>query len=128
MERVRLTELSSRKSHQVSGGQQRRMGIAGALTHSSELILMDEPTAGLDPQQRAVFRSLVEELSKNMQVVVSTHQTEDLADLYSHVVVLDRGTVRFQGTTGAFDALAEGVDSPRGRAEAAYARLVGQEA
>ncbi|TLQ42049.1 ATP-binding cassette domain-containing protein [Streptomyces marianii] len=128
LERVRLGELSDRKSHQVSGGQLRRMGIAGALTHSSELILMDEPTAGLDPQQRAVFRSLVEELGQSVQVLVSTHQTEDLADLYSHVIVLDRGTVRFQGTTQEFHALAAGAESPRGQAEAAYAQLVGREA
>ncbi|MER5888306.1 ATP-binding cassette domain-containing protein [Streptomyces sp. NPDC001941] len=125
--RVGLSELAGRKSHQVSGGQLRRMGIAGALTHRSDVILMDEPTAGLDPQQRAVFRTLVEELSVSVQVVVSTHQTEDLADLYQQVVVLDRGTVRFQGTSGDFHALAVPTQSPREQAEAAYAQLVGRE-
>ncbi|MFE5853440.1 ATP-binding cassette domain-containing protein [Streptomyces sp. NPDC056500] len=126
--RVGLADLAQRKSHQVSGGQLRRMGIAGALTHHSELILMDEPTAGLDPQQRAVFRSLVEELCDHVQVIVSTHQTEDLADLYRNVVVLDRGVVRFQGTTEEFHSLADAVVSPREQAEAAYTRLVSREA
>ncbi|MFD5557618.1 ATP-binding cassette domain-containing protein [Streptomyces sp. NPDC127068] len=127
LERVGLQALADRKSHQVSGGQLRRMGIAAALTHRSELILMDEPTAGLDPQQRGVFRTLVEELSATVQVVVSTHQTEDLAALYEQVVVLDRGHVRFQGTTAEFYALAAADPSPRERAEAAYAQLVGRE-
>ncbi len=125
---VGLSELAGRKSHQVSGGQLRRMGIAGALTHRSEVILMDEPTAGLDPQQRAVFRSLVEELTDSVQVVVSTHQTEDLADLYEEVVVLDRGHIRFQGSTLQFHALARDVTSPREQAEAAYTQLVSREA
>ncbi|MFI8092640.1 ATP-binding cassette domain-containing protein [Streptomyces sp. NPDC086080] len=128
LERVDLVKLADRKSHQVSGGQLRRMGIAGALTHRSELILMDEPTAGLDPQQRTVFRSLMEELSDSVSVIVSTHQTEDLADLYREVVVLSGGTVRFQGSTDAFHSLAGGTSSPRGLADAAYTQLVGREA
>ncbi|WP_455351392.1 ATP-binding cassette domain-containing protein [Streptomyces sp. SYSU K217416] len=127
--RVNLTELADRRSHQLSGGQTRRMGLAGALAHSSELILMDEPTAGLDPTQRRVFRSLLENLTADVHVVVSTHQTEDLADSYAHVVVLDRGTVRFQGSTADFHAQAGSqAGGPRERAEAAYARLVHGEA
>ncbi|WP_431042509.1 ATP-binding cassette domain-containing protein [Streptomyces sp. P1-3] len=125
--RVGLSKVADRRSHQVSGGQLRRMGIAGALTHRSELILMDEPTAGLDPTQRRVFRSLLEELADDVHVIVSTHQTEDLAELYQHVVVLDRGTVRFQGTTAQFHALVDNAQGPRERAEAAYAQLVGEE-
>ncbi|MGW0395844.1 ATP-binding cassette domain-containing protein [Streptomyces sp. NPDC003042] len=128
IDRVGLGKLTDRKSHQVSGGQLRRVGIAGALTHRSELILMDEPTAGLDPQQRQVFRQLVETLSSAVRVVVSTHQTEDLADLYSQVIVLDQGAVRFQGSPADFHALAPMAGGSRERAEAAYARLVGQEA
>ncbi|MFD5084553.1 ATP-binding cassette domain-containing protein [Kitasatospora sp. NPDC058406] len=106
--RVGLDRLADRAGHQLSGGQLRRLGIAGCLAHHSELILMDEPTAGLDPTQRAVFRSLVEELTEDVSVVVSTHQTEDLAETYRHVVVLDRGRIRFQGGTGEFHALADG--------------------
>ncbi|MEU6977780.1 ATP-binding cassette domain-containing protein [Streptomyces sp. NPDC046371] len=125
--RVGLRELASRKSHEVSGGQLRRMGIAGALTHRSEIILMDEPTAGLDPTQRGMFRHLVAELSNSVHVLVSTHQTEDLADLYREVVVLDRCAVRFQGSTDDFHALAGPGPSHRERAEAAYTRLVTKE-
>ncbi|MEE1751204.1 ATP-binding cassette domain-containing protein [Streptomyces sp. SP18CS02] len=127
--RVRMSELAGRRSHQLSGGQKRRMGLAGALAHRSEVILMDEPTAGLDPTQRRVFRDLLETLHGDVQVIVSTHQTEDLADSYSHVIVLDRGTVRFQGPPDDFYALAgTGPDRSRERAEAAYAHLVHGEA
>ncbi|MFG3049979.1 ATP-binding cassette domain-containing protein [Kitasatospora sp. NPDC048239] len=132
--RVRLTELADRRSHQLSGGQLRRMGIAGCLTHHSELILMDEPTAGLDPAQRGVFRTLIEELAGEVSLIVSTHQTEDLAEIYRQVVVLDRGAVRFQGGAAEFHALGTagaprtpGAPGAPGSAEAAYARLVERE-
>ncbi|MFD0378038.1 ATP-binding cassette domain-containing protein [Streptomyces sp. NPDC127112] len=127
LRRVDLTPLAGRKSHQVSGGQLRRMGIAGALTHRSELILMDEPTAGLDPTQRLVFRELVGDLVGSVQVIVSTHQTEDLADLYTHVAVLSQGRIRFQGSPAEFHALAPATAGGREQAEAAYAMLVGRE-
>lgn len=127
LRRVDLTRLANRKSHQVSGGQLRRMGIAGALTHRSELILMDEPTAGLDPTQRLVFRELVADLADSVQVIVSTHQTEDLADLYTHVAVLAHGKIRFQGSPGDFHALAPATTRGREQAEAAYLMLVGRE-
>ncbi|MEU0956524.1 ATP-binding cassette domain-containing protein [Streptomyces niveus] len=126
--RTQLAALGDRKSHQLSGGQMRRMGIAGALTHHSELILLDEPTAGLDPTQRGVFRDLLERLSADVHVLVSTHQTEDLSDSYTQVVVLDQGAVRFQGTPEAFYALAGNHGAlPRERAEAAYAQVVRQD-
>ncbi|MEU6947871.1 ATP-binding cassette domain-containing protein [Streptomyces sp. NPDC046316] len=127
LRRVDLVRLAERKSHQVSGGQLRRMGIAGALTHRSELILMDEPTAGLDPTQRLVFRELVDDLAGSVQVIVSTHQTEDLADLYTHVAVLAHGEIRFQGSPADFHALAPAATGGRERAEAAYVTLVGRE-
>lgn len=127
LRRVDLTRLAERKSHQVSGGQLRRMGIAGALTHRSELILMDEPTAGLDPTQRLVFRELVDDLAGSVQVIVSTHQTEDLADLYTHVVVLAHGKICFQGSPADFHALAPNATHGREQAEAAYVMLVGRE-
>ncbi|MGK7235862.1 hypothetical protein [Streptomyces hygroscopicus] len=90
---------------------------------------MDEPTAGLDPTQRRVFRSLLEQLADDdVHIVVSTHQTEDLADLYQRVVVLHRGTVRFHGTAAQFHAMAaDDAQGPRERAEAAYAQFVAGE-
>ncbi|RFU86054.1 ATP-binding cassette domain-containing protein [Streptomyces triticagri] len=124
LERVRLTELAGRRSHELSGGQLRRLGIAQAVVHEAELVLLDEPTAGLDPVQRGVFRELVGELSESVRFVVSTHQTEDLADIYDAVVVFDRGVPVFQGDTAGFLGLAPGDGSPERRAEDAYRSLV----
>ncbi|GGZ35704.1 ABC transporter ATP-binding protein [Streptomyces inusitatus] len=124
LDRVRLSELADRRSHELSGGQLRRLGIAQALVHRAELILLDEPTAGLDPVQRGVFRDLVGELSGTAQVIVSTHQTEDLADVYEAVVVLDRGAPVFRGAIGDFLSLAPPEVAAERRAEAAYRGLV----
>lgn len=127
LERVKLGSLADRKSHQLSGGQLRRMGIAGTLVHRSEIVLLDEPTAGLDPSQRQIFRDLVTHLLADIQVVVSTHQTEDLDTMYDHVVILDQGRVRFEGDTDAFLSLAApGIPEGR-RAEGAYTQLIAQE-
>ncbi|WAL76243.1 ATP-binding cassette domain-containing protein [Kitasatospora sp. YST-16] len=122
--RVGLAPLAGRRSAALSGGQLRRLGIAQTLVHGAQLVLMDEPTAGLDPVQRGVFRELIGELKNLSSFVVSTHQTEDLAEIYDAVVLLDRGQVRHQGPIDSFLALApEGVP-PERRAEAAYAGVV----
>ncbi|MFI1867013.1 ATP-binding cassette domain-containing protein [Streptomyces jumonjinensis] len=124
LDRVRLTELAKRRSHELSGGQMRRLGIAQSLIHDAQVVLLDEPTAGLDPVQRGVFRELIDELSESVDFVVSTHQTEDLADIYRSVIVFDRGQAVFEGTVGDFFARApEGLPVER-RAESVYRGLV----
>lgn len=121
---VGLTELAARRSHELSGGQLRRLGIAQSLTHDARVVLLDEPTAGLDPVQRGVFRELVGELARSVSFVVSTHQTEDLAGMYETVVVLDRGRPVFQGGVPDFLSLAPDGEPAERRAESAYRGLV----
>ncbi|MGX1756177.1 ATP-binding cassette domain-containing protein [Streptomyces lydicus] len=125
---VDLTDLSMRRTTELSGGQKRRLGIAQALVHNAEVVLMDEPTAGLDPSQRATFRDLVGRLSSTVAIVVSTHQTEDLADIYQSVVVLDQGRVRHQGAVGSFLDLAPAGTAAERQAEAAYTAICTGEA
>lgn len=128
VERVGLAKLADRSAAELSGGQLRRLGIAQTLVHSARVVLMDEPTAGLDPAQRRTFRGLLDDLRDRADFVVSTHQTEDLADSYDSVVLLDQGAIRFQGSTASFLGRASGQVSPDRRAEAAYAGFVEEEA
>jgi ABC-2 type transport system ATP-binding protein len=122
VDRVGLSDVSGRDSAQLSGGQLRRVALAQLLIHDARLLLLDEPTAGLDPGQRSRFRELVHDLNSDIPVVLSTHQVDDLDDLYDTVVVLDHGVIRFEGSPAAFLALAP-PDATR-PAEAAYASLV----
>ncbi|QQS26420.1 MAG: ATP-binding cassette domain-containing protein [Actinomycetota bacterium] len=92
----------------LSGGMRRRVGIAQALLGDPALLVLDEPTAGLDPEQRLRFRELLSALAERSTVLLSTHQTDDVAALCSHVVVLLDGKTRFAGTPAGLAALADG--------------------
>lgn len=127
LDRVGLASLAGRKSSHLSGGQLRRVGIAQCLVHDAVVLLMDEPTAGLDPVQRQVFRDLLGKVGPDVDVVVATHQTEDIATSYDHVVVLDDGRLRFRGSVGEFLGMAEESVSREGRADAAYAAIITRE-
>ncbi|MGE5098381.1 MAG: ATP-binding cassette domain-containing protein [Deltaproteobacteria bacterium] len=121
LELVGLGDLQDRRAATLSGGQLRRLGIAQTLVHQAEVLLLDEPTAGLDPAQRARFRTVLTSLPQSSRIVVSTHQVDDLSDVYHHVVVLCEGTIRFQGAVDAFLAIASAGDR---RAERAYAAVM----
>jgi ABC-2 type transport system ATP-binding protein len=128
LQRVGLQELAERPSKALSGGQLRRVGIAQTLVHDAKLIVMDEPSAGLDPQQRRVLREVLNSVAGDVDLLVSTHQTEDISDIYRHVTVLDRGVVRYHGDVPSFLATARPGVEPSRRAEDAYVRLIGVEA
>jgi ABC-2 type transport system ATP-binding protein len=113
---VGLSEVAGKKVRALSGGMRRRLGLAQALLGRPELLVLDEPTVGLDPEQRMRFRDLVSEAGHGRTVVLSTHQTEDVAAVCSHVVVVDQGRVLFAGTPGELADQARGrvwVDSSR---------------
>jgi len=122
---VGLESLADKKATELSGGQQRRLGLAGALVHQAGVVLLDEPTAGLDPGQRDRFRQILASLDEQQITVVSTHQTEDIDGTFDHVVVLVDGCVRFNGSVNEFMAVApaSAVD-PRDRVRLAYAAFV----
>ena len=94
---VGLADLSGKKVSRLSGGQRRRVGLAQALIGSPRLLVLDEPTTGLDPTQRATLRRTLSMAGRESCVVLSTHQTEDVAALCERVVVIADGQVRFDG-------------------------------
>ncbi len=105
---VGLDEVTTTKVKALSGGMRRRLGLAQALLGHPELLVLDEPTVGLDPEQRIRFRDVVSDVAAGATVVLSTHQTEDVAAVCSHVVVVDHGRARFTGTPDELAALARG--------------------
>ena len=101
-----LTAVMHKRIRQLSGGMRRRVAIAQALLGSPDLLILDEPTAGLDPEQRLRFRELLTTVADHTTVVLSTHQTEDVAALCQRVVVMHGGVVRYDGTPAGLAALA----------------------
>ena len=108
LEAVGLTPNMHKRIRQLSGGMRRRVAIAQALLGSPELLVLDEPTAGLDPEQRLRFRELLSTAAQGATVVLSTHQTEDVAALCQRVVVMHGARVHFDGSPADLAALATG--------------------
>ncbi|MYW10112.1 ATP-binding cassette domain-containing protein [Streptomyces sp. SID2563] len=124
IERVGLTEKMDMKVKSLSGGQQQRIAIAQAIAHRAELLLLDEPTVGLDPNQRRRFLDLLSSLRGSAHVIVSTHDIGDLDDMFDEVVVLEAGRPRFRGSVEAFANHAAADSAPERRLESAYASLL----
>ena len=105
LETVSLTQVANRKLKTYSGGMKRRIGIAQALLNDPKLLIVDEPTAGLDPEERIRFRNLLSDLGGSRTVLLSTHIVEDIAQTCQRLAILKGGHVIFQGTT--IDAIRE---------------------
>jgi ABC-type multidrug transport system ATPase subunit len=108
IERVDLGGRARAKLRTLSGGMLRRAGIAQAIVNEPELLLLDEPTAGLDPEQRVAFRGLLRELGERATVIVSTHLVEDVGAACSEVALMDAGRIVFQGSPAELIACGEG--------------------
>ena len=98
IERVGLTDRADDRMKTLSGGMVRRVGIAQAIVNEPDVLLLDEPTVGLDPVQRVRFRDLVQELGQDSCVLISTHLVEDVAAACTDVMLFDEGRLVFQGT------------------------------
>lgn len=97
-----LVNLSDRKKDRMSslsGGMQRRVGIAQAVLGDPSILIFDEPTAGLDPEERARFKKLIGQIMKKKTVIISTHIVEDVESLCDHVIIMNRGKVLEHLTT-----------------------------
>jgi ABC-2 type transport system ATP-binding protein len=117
IELVGLAQVSGKRIRALSGGMRRRVGLAQALLGDPDLVILDEPTAGLDPEQRLRFREIVSRIGEGRTVILSTHQTEDVAAACQTVVVLHEGRCVFTGTPAGLIEQAAGrvwLDSTRG--------------
>jgi ABC-2 type transport system ATP-binding protein len=105
---VGLEDRARSRIRALSGGMRQRLGIAQALLGQPGLLILDEPTAGLDPEQRLRFRELLSGLPGDPVTLLSTHQADDIAAICPHVVVLLKGQVHFAGTPAELAATAAG--------------------
>jgi ABC-2 type transport system ATP-binding protein len=98
LEMVNLTEQRKVKGRKLSGGMVRRLGIAQALLEKPELVIFDEPTTGLDPEERVRFKRIVRQLGKETIVIMSTHIVEDVEAVCNQIIVMNEGKFLATGT------------------------------
>ncbi|MDR1800162.1 MAG: ATP-binding cassette domain-containing protein [Bifidobacteriaceae bacterium] len=130
LEAVGLAERADQRIGVLSGGMRRRLAIAQAMVHAPSLLLLDEPTVGLDPKQRASLRDVITAIGQDRVVLVSTHLLEDVRRIAQQVVVLAEGRVTFNGPRADLEAKADPALDPSDGFDAVVADLMeaGEEA
>ena len=124
IDRVGLAGRARSRLRTLSGGMLRRAGIAQAIVNDPQLLLLDEPTAGLDPEQRVEFRALLREIGSESTVVVSTHLVEDVGAACTQVALMLAGRVVFTGTPGELVARGAGHGAGDAPLERGYSAIL----
>ena len=97
LEIVSLKEAAKKKIKTYSGGMKQRLGIAQAIINDPKILILDEPTAGLDPKERVRFRNMIAELGKDSIVILSTHIVSDVEHIADYILMMNQGKLTFQG-------------------------------
>lgn len=108
LEMVGLNEVKNKKVKTFSGGMKQRVGIAQAMLNNPKIIILDEPTAGLDPKERVRFRNLLSEYAEDKIVILSTHIVSDVEAIADNVLLMKKGKFLLQGTVSELTQKAEG--------------------
>jgi ABC-type multidrug transport system ATPase subunit len=124
IDRVGLGAKAGARMKTLSGGMLRRAGIAQAIVNDPEVLLLDEPTVGLDPEQRLDFRELMRDLGSDSCVLVSTHLVEDVVAACTDVIIINEGRLVHQGTPGDLIAQGDAGDAGDSPAERGYSALL----
>ncbi|MFI7550774.1 ABC transporter ATP-binding protein [Verrucosispora sp. WMMD703] len=124
IDRVGLTSKADARLKTLSGGMLRRAGIAQAIVNDPQLLLLDEPTVGLDPEQRLDFRELLRDLGTDSCVLVSTHLVEDVVAACTDVLVLNEGRLVWQGTPEGLTMQGDQGDAGDSPAERGYSAVL----
>ncbi|WP_271392816.1 ABC transporter ATP-binding protein [Aequorivita sinensis] len=104
--KVNLVEAKNKEVHTFSGGMKQRFGVAQALLGDPKIVIVDEPTAGLDPEERNRFNALLSEIGEDIIILLSTHLVEDVRNLCSEMAIIKQGTIVAKGNPNQFiDAL-----------------------
>ena len=97
LRKVNLIDYKNKKVKSLSGGMKKRLGIAQAILHGPKVIIVDEPTAGLDPEERVRLRNLLSDLAENKIVIISTHIVSDIESTCNRIAILDKGSLVYKG-------------------------------
>ncbi|MCI5047243.1 MAG: ABC transporter ATP-binding protein [Aquisalinus sp.] len=108
LRQTNLYDVRKKAPSSYSGGMRQRFGIAQALIGDPKLIIVDEPTAGLDPEERNRFHNLLSEIGENVVVILSTHIVEDVADLCQRMAIMNKGRIMIEGTPAEWVADVDG--------------------
>ncbi|WP_109301400.1 ABC transporter ATP-binding protein [Aquimarina sp. AU474] len=102
LEKVNLTEFKTKEVHTFSGGMKQRFGVAQALLGEPKIVIVDEPTAGLDPEERNRFNALLSNISEDIIIILSTHLVEDVRNLCSQMAIIKKGVIVSQDSPSHF--------------------------
>jgi len=100
LEAMDLADRADRPTRELSGGMKRRLGVCQALVHDPDLVILDEPTAGLDPEQRILLRNVIAEEGRRRTVLLSSHVVDDIDQTCHRLVVISAGRVLYEGSPG----------------------------